>query len=229
MPEQHCITRQSKTKDLSGKIFGRLSIIEFIGYFPRANGNRDAWWICECACGTRKKYPAYVLIGNATQSCGCLLKEVLEKRNTIHGRAKTPEHNAWCRMNRRCYDHNCKDFKNYGARGIDVCESWRFSFSNFFADMGERPSPKHSIERLDNDLGYSPENCIWATRHEQQRIKRNSTLITYKGQTLCPTDWVPIVGIDEGTIRWRITHGWSVERTLTHPSHLYHHKSPSHP
>lgn len=229
MPEEHSTTRHSKTKDLTGKTFGRLLVIEFAGYFPRKNGDRHAYWLCECACGTRKSYMAHCLISGMTKSCGCLLSDVTTMRNMIHGRTKTPEYNIWCLMRRRCYDHNSQDFQNYGGRGIDVCESWRSSFAAFFADMGERPSPQHSIERLDNNLGYGPQNCIWATRHEQQRNKRNSMLITYKDQTLCPADWAPIVGIDEGTIRWRITHGWSAERALAHPSHLYHHKSPLHP
>ena len=226
MSAHNSTIRHSETKDLTGKTFGRLHVLTFAGYRARPNGDRDAWWTCVCACGTRKDYRAYCLLQNITQSCGCIRQEKTIKRNTIHGKTKTPEHNVWCRMNQRCYDHNSQDFQNYGGRGIAVCETWRSSFSNFLADMGERPSLKHSIERLDNNLGYHPENCVWATRYVQQRNKRNSMLITYKGQTLCPIDWAPIVGIDEGTIRWRITHGWSAEKTLTQPSHLYHHKSP---
>lgn len=226
MSDYNSIIRHSKTKDLTGKTFGRLSVIAFSGYHPRPNGDRDAWWLCSCICGIRKNYRAYCLLQGMTQSCGCLFIEILQKRNTTHGSHGTAKYIVWRNMIQRCYDHKDKAYKNYGSRGISVCKEWRSSFSNFLADMGERPSPKHTIERLDNNLGYHQENCVWATRYVQQRNKRNSMLITYKDQTLCPIDWAPIVGIDEGTIRWRITHGWSAERTLTQPSHLYHHKSP---
>lgn len=217
MPEEHSTTRHSKTKDLTGKTFGRLLVIKFAGYFPRKNGDRHAYWFCECACGTRKSYMAHCLISGMTKSCGCLLSDVTTMRNMIHGRTKTPEYTIWCLMRRRCYDHNSQDFQNYGGRGIDVCESWRSSFAAFFADMGKRPSSRHSLERLDNERGYSPENCIWATAIQQQRNKRSNRLITYNDETLCLAEWQERTGLPQGRIYDRLAHGWSIEKALFTP------------
>jgi hypothetical protein len=142
--------------------------------------------------------------------------EMQRQGRTIHGDVYSPEWRAWCTMRRRCNDPNIWNYKNYGGRGITVCERW-LTYANFLADMGRRPTPKHTIDRIDNDTGYSPDNCRWATAVEQQRNNRRTHFLTYNGQTHCIRDWAKIVGLTEDAIGCRIHRGWSVEDTLTRP------------
>lgn len=121
-------------------------------------------------------------------------------------------------MKTRCSRSTDPGYKNYGGRGITVCDRWLESFENFLADMGEPPTPKHSLERVDNDSGYSKENCKWATRAEQLRNKRTNRWISYRGRTMCLEDWAREVGITNHGLAGRIDKsGWSIERALTTP------------
>lgn len=116
----------------------------------------------------------------------------------------------------RCTNPNACEFKNYGGRGIVVCDSWRHSFPNFLSDMGHRPSRKHSIDRIDNSLGYCPENCRWATIVTQARNRRNNRILTHDGKSMCIAEWAEATGIRQANIVNRINNlGWSVERALT--------------
>ena len=118
-------------------------------------------------------------------------------------------------MRRRCENPKNRAWDNYGGRGIRVCRRWR-KFENFFEDMGSRPSPKHSIERVKNHLGYNPKNCVWATKREQNRNTRRNYNITYKGRTMCLTDWAEQLGMSKKTLRDRIVnYGWSIEKAFT--------------
>ena len=113
----------------------------------------------------------------------------------------------------RCYNPNNAAYNRYGGRGITVCKRWR-KFENFLADMGNRPSSKYSIDRIDNSGNYTRENCKWSTMKEQCRNRRNNRLLTLNGETHCVAEWVDIVGIRSDTIRARLKRGWSVERAL---------------
>jgi hypothetical protein len=126
-----------------------------------------------------------------------------------------PEYLAWREMIRRCTDPQYKDYPRYGGRGIRVCRRWLDSWRNFLADMGSRPDENYSIERKDNDGNYEPSNCVWATKHEQNRNKRNNHWLTLDGQTLVLEDWARRLGTSSATIRWRLRHGWSVAQALT--------------
>jgi hypothetical protein len=144
----------------------------------------------------------------------------------MSARKKMPEWRAWVRMRERCRDLTGKNFRNYGSRGIAVCERWS-EFENFLADMGRRPSPQHSIDRIDNDGNYEPGNCRWATMKEQRANRRprsewsspprNEKLITYNGETHYVAEWGRRVGLARSVLRSRIRIGWSVERALTTP------------
>lgn len=144
---------------------------------------------------------------------------------TTHGLSKTPEFHVWTAMKNRCSNPVNKGFKNYGGRGIRVCQRWRDNFAAFYADMGPRPSVQHSIDRIDNDGPYSPDNCRWATHAQQCANQRRTDLITYKGETLPLNIWAKRYGLLQSTLRQRIVElGWSTEEALTKPTNLYHHR-----
>jgi hypothetical protein len=143
----------------------------------------------------------------------------ISEASTTHGGSRTPEYRSWCHMKGRCDDMNDKDYASYGARGIKVCKRWRHSFENFLTDMGPRPGPGYSIERIDNDGDYEPGNCYWATPEEQARNKRNNRVLTYDGKSLTVTEWSEVTGIGNSLIRSRIDDlGWSVDKALSVPA-----------
>jgi hypothetical protein len=124
-------------------------------------------------------------------------------------------------MKNRCFNVNGEDFHLYGGRGVTVCDRWRDSYPAFLADMGPRPSPAHSIDRFPDPNGnYEPGNCRWATMKEQQNNRRNNHRVTHGGLTLTVTDWSLRTGLSRQLIRYRLSHGWSVERALASPSRL---------
>ena len=147
---------------------------------------------------------------------------VLKPRKT-HGLTGTMAYQSWIGMRQRCHNPNAWNYGNYGGRGIQVCERWLESFENFFADMGERPSKQHSLGRINNDGGYSPDNCRWATQREQTYNTSANTLITYAGKTLNLLDWSRPTGISVKLLRSRCDQGLP-PATILHLGHL-----PKHP
>lgn len=139
------------------------------------------------------------------------------QRRATHGGSKTKLYKTWRNIKNRCNNQKDKDYAKYGGRGIKLASEW-YDFANFKADIGLRPSPGHSIERIDNDGPYSKENCVWATAAQQGRNKSSNRLITYNGVTKCLTDWALYMGLKVETLKGRIdTYKWSVERALTTP------------
>lgn len=155
-----------KAKDLTGKTFGKLTVIDFSGN-KEVNGVSRRVWKCQCSCGNTCKIVG-IQLGVNNNSCGCLY---LESRTT-HGMSKSREYLAWRSMHQRCSNIKGRRFKDWGGRGIIVCKRWD-DFENFFSDMGKRPSKDHSVDRKDNDGNYTPENCRWATRSQQQKNRRD--------------------------------------------------------
>ena len=153
--------------DLTGQRFERLTVIE------RRQHGKVARWLCLCDCGAAKEFAHGNLRNGTSRSCGCLRADALRASKTTHGQRGEPEYAVWGTMKRRCHSPACADFKYYGARGISVCDRWRASFEAFIADMGKRPSDKHSIERVNNDGNYEPSNCVWATVAEQAKNRRH--------------------------------------------------------
>ena len=162
---------------LIGRRFGRLLVRNVI-----AGADRNGWrlWLfeCDCDCGQQTTVPKGSLTGGRTLSCGCFRREVSSVINLKHGREGTAEYGIWNAMKMRCTNPRTKSYRNYGGRGISVCDRWMKSFDAFFADMGPRPSKHLTLERVDNEGNYEPSNCIWATRvqqrHNQRRVYQKS-------------------------------------------------------
>lgn len=160
--------------DHSGGRFGRLLVID-----TAPVSHKPVRWRCRCDCGNEKIVVAGELTRGRVRSCGCLQRETLARANRKHGHVGsghgTPEWNAWSCMRKRCTNPRHKFYRLYGGRGITICERWK-DFMTFFADMGRRPSPRHSLDRIDNDGNYEPSNCRWATKAEQVRNSRAAKL-----------------------------------------------------
>jgi hypothetical protein len=159
-----------KPIDMTGKRFGKLVVIERHG----SCSNRHYTWLCKCDCGKKSIVIGGKLRDGSTRSCGCLRDEVRTSGNTTHGKWNTPEWKAWNNIIQRCTNQNSPAYRNYGGRGISVCSEWRHSFDKFYTDMGKRPSSKHSIDRIENNGNYEPNNCRWTTEKVQQNNKRNN-------------------------------------------------------
>ena len=178
-------------------------------------GYKYAWYKCEC--GVEKEISVTNVKNNRSKSCGCLRKEKALIANAKHGMTYCPEYHVWDSMKGRCYRKNAGGYRDYGGRGIIVCEEWKNNFTKFYEDMGPRPSKEYSLDRKENDGNYCKENCRWATRGEQDRNKRNSIVLELNGVKKNMTEWSGETKIHEDTIRGRLYRGWTVEEALTTP------------
>lgn len=202
--------------DLVGMTFGRLTVISREPRPPRGDGVHS-FWLCQCTCGNTKSVRMTALRSGRTKSCGCLQKSA----HITHGMSKTPEFRTWMQMLGRCYLSTHKQFSDYGGRGIIVSDEWRQSFETFYRDMGPRPSAKHSLDRRNNDDGYSRTNCRWATIREQQRNRRSTRFLTHDDKTLSVAEWAEVLGLPTGTLEKRLSNGWSVTDAFTRPRRNY--------
>lgn len=171
---------------------------------------------CICDCGKTCTPQRNSLRAGHTLSCGCLAREnsvKLGRSGMTHGKSSNPEFWAWHAMRQRCENANHPEFFRYGARGITVCERWKKS-DNFLDDMGPKPSPRHSLERTNNSLGYSPENCKWATPDVQSRNTRRNRMITFEGRTQIMTDWAIEKGLRPDALWSRLSSGWSLAEAM---------------
>lgn len=205
--------------------FGRWTIVASAE--PSLHGNKRA--LCVCDCGVERTLHLHKVKSGATKSCGCLRDEMSRAR-VRHGHARkgatSPEYWVLASMKSRCYLPHHPEFKNYGGRGITVCDRWRFgengvpAFECFFADMGPRPSKGHSIDRYpDNDGNYEPGNCRWATSLEQNRNRGDNRLVQIKGETLPLSAAIEKYGSAKPkTITQRLNHGYGAEEALLTPA-----------
>lgn len=196
--------------DRTGQRYGKLVVIERA---PKHMAIRGALWLCQCDCGGLVVVPGGLLGYGRAKSCG-RVQHVGEGRRS-HGRTSSSEYNIWSGMLARCYNPKSHAYHLYGGRGIQMTSEWRDSFEAFYADMGPRPSPKHSIERVDNDAGYSAANCIWATADVQAKNRRCNLKITHVGKTQCLADWAKELNVNEDRLRARFNAtGRDLEKAL---------------
>lgn len=205
----------SKLIDLTGQRFGRLVVIKRNG----SDGNRNATWDCCCDCGNKTVVSGSELRRGRTKSCGCLVKELTSQINYKHGEAKTRLYYIWQGMKERTQAQNSKHYKNYGGRGITVCDEWQNDFVAFETwALSNGYSDDLTIDRKDNNKGYSPHNCRWVNREVQGNNRRDNYLITHNKQTNTLSEWARIIGINKTTLINRINvYGWPIEKALTTP------------
>ena len=216
MTVKNPIPRHGRFQDLTGKVFGRLTVLSFAGMSKW----HTSMWLCRCECGSEKSILANALKTGNTRSCGCLQPDVVRENGTTHGQTGTLTFSTWRSMINRCYTPGTNSYERYGGTGITVCRRWRDDFFAFLADMGERPSKKYTIDRYPNQAGnYEPGNCRWATCTENNRNRSTSRYIECWGQRLHLHEWSEKTGIPHPTIWSRIHNfGWSPERALTTPA-----------
>jgi len=200
----------SKLIDLSGKRFGRLVVI------CRAESSRptETRWKCLCDCGKEVTVDSFKLRHGMTKSCGCLANELTSLRSKKHGMFGTRLYRIWFNMKQRCANPKHIAYKNYGGRGITVCNEWQI-FEPFYKwALANGYRDELTIDRIDNDKGYSPDNCQWLTEKEQGQNKRNNRMICINGETNTVAEWARRTGIKENTLRWRIKKGIPKEQLL---------------
>ena len=200
-----CKPARKKFRDNKiGRTFGMLTVIRRADDFTRANPR----YLCVCKCGNEVTRAVSGLTRNGVSSCGCA--------NKTHGLTNSRVYNIWDSMIGRCYRPSNASFATYSENGITVCERWR-TFQNFFDDMGHPPTDKHCVDRIDNSLGYSPDNCRWVTTKANCRNKTTNKLLTYRGETLCMAEWCDRLGLTYDVVSTRLHRGWTVERALSTP------------
>ena len=198
-------------QDLAGRTFGRLTVLSF----RSTNHNRKPLWLCRCECGKEVVVLGPALKTGHTFSCGCFRRESTAAMATTHGQSDSPESIAWMHIKGRCHNKKNRAYPEYGGRGIVVCERWRNSFESFLADMGKKPTAKHTIERKNNDGNYEPSNCVWATRIEQMRNTRRTHRLIVDGKTMCAVDLALLCGVTDGAVRYWIGRGKTGDEILS--------------
>lgn len=199
-----------RVANLAEKRFGRLTVSSFVG--DDKHGNK--MWQCRCDCGNAKVVRGQHLKAGLIRSCGCFHDECSAVANRTHGKRKAKVYSVWGAMLARCRNPNNKRFKDYGGRGIKICESW-LHFENFLADMGEPPEGG-TLDRIDGNGNYAPGNCTWSTHTQQARNRRSTVHVTVDGVTKPLGAWVEESGLKYATVWRRIfICGWSPKDAIT--------------
>lgn len=206
--------------DLVGKQFGHFTVLRRATREEYARGKkRKPMWLVQCDCGQTRLARAPHLKNGRVSICG------INGHTTNSLKPKKPskhlERNSWKGMQERCYDKRHKNFKSYGGRGITVCKRWRDNFEAFYEDMGPRPTPKHSIERMDNNGNYEPKNCKWATDEEQHLNTRRTVFVEVEGKMVHLQKYVKGLGLNPNRVYNRLKLGWTLEDAITIPIKRY--------
>ena len=207
----------TKVQNLVGQKFGLLTVIELDHPVQKINekGQKDGilyYYKCLCECGQEKIVNGFYLLGNRVKSCGCLKHK---GTHFTHGLGKPDTFSHWVNMKTRCLNKNNVKYKNYGGRGITICDEW-LSFENFhYWTINNGFNKDLTLERIDVNGNYEPSNCTWITMEQQAKNKRNSKIITYNGLTMNVAEWSKYLGLGRETVRERLKNGWSIKDALS--------------
>lgn len=194
---------------IPGEKHGHLTAVRDTGL----KAVRNAKWLFRCGCGIEKVIIASSVSGGHTRSCGCLRRKNAAVMNASHGLSGSRTYVSWLNMRSRCLNEKNPKYPSYGGRGIKVCKRWK-KFKNFLEDMGERPKGL-TIDRIDNNAGYTPQNCRWATPQEQANNKNNNVWFEYRGEKLTIPQWSRKCGVNEGTLWSRVRRDdWPIEKAI---------------
>lgn len=208
-----------KALNLTGMTFGKLSVLSR----NHNKGRRRSYWNCLCSCGGETIVDGTSLKRGNTKSCGCLTAEKCGENFRTHGmshcggmsRQSSPEYSSWLSMKSRCYNAKHDAYKFYGGRGIEVCERWRSNFLDFLSDMGEKPTRDSTLDRINPELGYCPENCRWASIAEQKRNRRDCIFVSFQGRRVCLTEACEMAGVVYHRVWRRMKYkGFTFEQAL---------------
>lgn len=193
-----------KLKDIAGDKFGKLTAL----YRLRNYHDTHTYWLCACECGNLTEVYLGSLTSGATTSCGCVVKK--------HGKSYEPIYRRWIGIRNRCYNKSDEHYKDYGRRGVKVCDEWKDDFMSFYDwAMNNGYDDKLTIDRIDVNGNYEPNNCRWVNMKHQCRNRRSCRYFTYKGDTHCLSEWCEILELNYSTVCTRINKlGWSVEKSL---------------
>lgn len=203
-------------KDLTGMVFGRLTVLERADDHVQESGRRRVRWRCRCSCGNEAIVGTDSLTSGSTISCGCYHMERIQESNSIHHESKTPLYAVWCGMKARCYNKNSQFYSYYGGRGISICDEWNNSYVAFRDwALSNGYSKDLSIDRIDVDGNYCPENCRWIDCVAQANNRRSNRYFTFNDETHTLMEWSDILGINYHKLHRRISSGWSFERAIS--------------
>lgn len=205
--------RGRRILDLSGERFGWLVAIKYHSSYEDYRGRLRHKWECQCDCGNTKVVKSGVLIKGDSLSCGCVAARKESRVINYHKMSGTKAYNSWTKMMERCLNPESRSYKWYGGRGILICERWA-DFRKFYADMGDPPSPIHSIGRIDNDGNYEPSNCRWETPSQQGKNKRGIVWLTIGNKTQTIRQWSAEYGISENVVSSRKSRGWPLNEGI---------------
>lgn len=210
--QETCRSDTAMQDDLTGRRFGRLVVISPAESRTPPSGGKRRYWKCRCDCGTEKEIAESSLKSGATKSCGCLQKELTSKACVTHGESNTRLYRIWSAMKCRCNNPNFWEFNNYGGRGITVCDEWNRDFLAFKSwAMNNGYKEALTIDRIDSNGQYSPDNCRWIPAEQQSTNRRYCMYIEWNGETLTPSQWHKRTGIPYSTIVYRYHKGWPPE------------------
>lgn len=202
--------------DLTGMRFGKLLVIRRVG----SDKSKNATWLCRCDCGNKVVKVGINLRCGDTSSCGCYHKQVVKEHMQTHGKSKTRLYKVWAGIKSRCYNPKVDNYKYYGGRNIGMCSEWKESFEKFMEwsyqnGYDENAKPQEcTIDRIDNDKDYSPENCRWVNHYEQCHNQSKNRVYTYNGVSLTMAEWARKLNINYSTLKRRIYSGMSFEKAI---------------